>query len=304
MLLSVLFAACAACANALASVLQRKAARSAPREDRHGARLILHQLRRPAFFGGIAGLIAGFLLQAAALSQGRLSVVQPVLAGELPLTLFIAGLVFKRPLGRREWLAAGMMTAGLAAALLAAAPSAGDPLRASGPAWAVTTGASLTALGLLAVAGWRSSGPRRAALLGTVAGGLFGLTAAFMATATAQAQEGLGALVDSWQVYAMVAAGIAAVGMLQPAYRAGQLAAAQPGVTLADPILGVALGVVVFGEHLRLDRLVVVEVLGLAGIVVGVILLARSPLLADEQERAEEADPAAGPGRGRAARAG
>jgi drug/metabolite transporter (DMT)-like permease len=305
MLLSVLFAACAACANALASVLQRKAARSAPPEDGHGARLILHQLRRPAFFGGIAGLIAGFLLQAAALSQGRLSVVQPVLAGELPLTLFIAGLVFKRPLGRREWLAAGMMTAGLAAALLAAAPSAGDPLRASGPAWAVTTGASLTALGPLAVAGWRSSGPRRAALLGTVAGGLFGLTAAFMSAVTAQARHGLGTLVGSWQVYATVATGAAAVYMLQPAFQAGRLATVPPGVTLADPVLAVVLGVVLFGEHVRLGWPAVAELLGLAGIVVGVVLLARSPLLEDEQTRpADTADTAADQDGRRAAHAG
>lgn len=303
-MLPFLFAACAALANALASVLQRKAAQAAPPEQAHGLRLIVSQLHRPAFCWGIACLIAGFLLQGAALSQGQLSVVQPVLAGELPLTLFLAGLVFKRRLGWREWLAAGLMAAGLAVALAAAAPSGGNPLGASGLTWAATVGSTLAALAVLTVAGSRAAGPRRAALLGTVAGGLFGLTAAFMATAAAQAQEGLGALVDSWQVYAMVAAGIAAVAMLQPAYRAGQLAAAQPGVTLADPILGVALGVVVFGEHLRVDRLVVLEVLGLAGIVAGVILLARSPLLADEQERAEEAEQGAGPGRGRAARAG
>jgi drug/metabolite transporter (DMT)-like permease len=285
--LAILLAALAAGANALSSVLQRKAARSAPPEQARGVRLILGQLRRPAFFGGIVGLIAGFLLQAAALSQGPLALVQPVLAVELPFTLLLAGLVFHRRLGPREWLATGLMAGGLAAALAASAPSGGSPLGTSGPSWAAGVGGAAVALGLLATAGARATGPRRAALLGTVAGGLFGLTAVLMSAATATARQGIGALAGSWQVYAMAAAGLAAVGMLQPAYRAGLLAAAQPGVTLADPLLAVVLGVTLFGEHLRLGWLVLPAVLGLAGVVVGVVLLARSPLLGDEQAAAE-----------------
>jgi drug/metabolite transporter (DMT)-like permease len=283
MLLSVLLAACAAVANAVASVLQRKATRSAP-DEAGGLQLIRNQLHRPAFFGGILGLIAGFLLQAGALSQGELSVVQPVLAGELPLTLFIAGLVFHRRLGRREWLSAALMAGGLAVALIAADPSPGDPTRPSGLAWGVAVGGTAALLGLLAVVGWRSAGPARAALLGTVAGGLFGLTAAFMATVTGQVQHGVGAPFGSWQVYAMVTTGAAAVYLLQPAFQAGLLAAAQPGVTLADPIVAVVLGVVLFGEHLRLGWWSVLELVGVAGIGTGAVLLARSPLLGGAQD--------------------
>jgi hypothetical protein len=58
MLFSVRLAVCAAAANALASVRQRKAARSAPPRQAAGLRLLWAELHRPAFLGGTGCLIA------------------------------------------------------------------------------------------------------------------------------------------------------------------------------------------------------------------------------------------------------
>lgn len=284
-MLSVLFAALAAAANALSSVLQRKGAMSAPAEHGSGPRVVLDQLQNKLWFGGIALMTAAFLLQAAALSVGSLAVVQPVLAGELPMTLLIAARLFHRRLGWREWAAVAAMAGGLAAALAAAAPTPGDP-EASGLAWAIGLGTALGALAVTTLIGWRSSGAMRAAFFGTTAGGLFGVTAALMNTVTDRAQRGVGPLFGSWQLYAMAVGGCAAVFILQQAYAAGVLAAAQPGVTLVDPVVAVVLGVTLFHEQLRLGWLSVIELIALLALVAGAIELSRSPLTSGGPEEA------------------
>lgn len=77
-MLSPLLAVLAAVANALASALQRKAAREEPSEDNLSPRLVRHLLHRPVWFGQIASVIAGFLLQAVTL--GNLTMADPVVA--------------------------------------------------------------------------------------------------------------------------------------------------------------------------------------------------------------------------------
>jgi len=64
-MLSCLLAVLAACANATSSVLQRKANRKVPRRLNPSWRLIRSLLHQRVWFGGIAAICAGFLLQAA-----------------------------------------------------------------------------------------------------------------------------------------------------------------------------------------------------------------------------------------------
>lgn len=277
-MITIICATCAAGSNALASVLQRKAALSTPLERRSGLRIVIEVLRHKVWFGGFAFLVLGFLLQAAALSTGALAVVQPILAAELPLTLVIAARILGGRLARRELLSAVVMAAGLALALGAAAPSGGRT-EASGAGWAVGCGVSVAVIAAVLVVGLRLGRPTSAVFFGIAAGGLFGLTAAFMVTVTARAQLGPADLFASWQLYAMAVSGVAALMVLQEAYAAGTLAAAQPGVTIADPILAVMLGVFMFGEQIRTGWLVPLELIGIAGIAFGSITLSRSPLI-------------------------
>jgi len=62
-------------------------------------------------------IVAGFLLQAAALSTGALAVVEPILIVELPLTLVLAGVVFGQHLHGREWTVTAAITLGLTGVL-------------------------------------------------------------------------------------------------------------------------------------------------------------------------------------------
>jgi drug/metabolite transporter (DMT)-like permease len=293
-MLTYLLSVLAACANATSSVLQRKANREVPRQQNLSLRLIWSLLHEPVWFGGILAVTVGFLLQATALGTGQLSVVEPILVLELPATLILASRVFHSRLGWREWVPTAVMTAGLAGLLYALSPSAGRPTSVRWYEWVIGAGINLALVGALVVAarhgtaGGRGSG-RRAALLGVAGGASFGLTAAVMkGMTTTFSGGGFAQLFTSWPVYAMVATGALGMFLVQSALNAGRLLAAQPGLTLSDPVVSVLWGVLIFGEQVRGGLWVVLAVLSGVAMSAAVLMLARSPLLSDESAAGEE----------------
>lgn len=291
---SILLALLAATANAASSVLQRRAAGRSPDAKSLRPGLIGDLLHRPSWFAGIAAVVAGFLLQAAALSLGGVVVVQPLLVFELPLTLLLAWRVLDSRMGTEVWVASAIMAVGLSVLLFSAAPKATTP-HLSSLTWIVGVLVTLAPIAALVWLGSRSRGATRAAYLGVATGATFGLTAALMKAATAAFQSGFVQGATAWQSYAMVATGIGAMFLLQSAFQAGRLAAAQPGVTLADPVVAVAWGLFLFGDHARLGLFLIGEAAGGVLIVMAVVLLARSPYLEGRAGRHEDATPAAGP---------
>jgi drug/metabolite transporter (DMT)-like permease len=305
--LTYLLAVLAACGNASSSVLQRKANKRVPQRDNMSLeqiRLLLHQ---PVWFGGIAAITAGFLLQAAALGTGDLAVVEPVLVLELPFTLVFASWLFHQRLGLREWLPTAAMTAGLAGLLYLLAPSAGGPPRLHWYGWLAGVGGNLLLAGVLVLWARRGTlrpghgsapgggGSLKAALLAVAAGSTFGLTAALIKAMTQTLSHGIVDLFTSWPVYAMVAAGGLGMFLTQSALNAGQLIAAQPGLTLSDPLVSVLWGVLAFHERIQQGWYIIGQVACAGVIVAGVVMLARSPVLGagdsegDEDEAAEPA---------------
>lgn len=292
--MSYLLAVLAACANAVSSVLQRKANREMPSEYSLRLSLIRQLLHRPVWFAGVTGIIAGFVLQAAALGSGQLSVVEPILVVELPLTLVLASRVFHSSLQSREWAAALGMTAGLAGLLYFLSPSAGSPQGVPWYGWLLGIGINLTLVGAAVewgrrapVGGGRESGSgRRAAAFGVAAGSQFGMTAALIKGMTQRYSQGFAAIFTGWQLYAMIAAGAVGMFLLQSALHAGRLIAAQPGLTLSDPMVSILWGVFVFGEQVRGGWYLVLAAAAGALMVASVLVLARSPLL-NEEEGAE-----------------
>lgn len=95
MLLPVLFALGAALSNALATVLQRKAALTVPKSGGLRLGLILDLLRRPVWLAGIATVITAGVCQAVALATGPITIVQPLFVLELPLALVVAAALLK-----------------------------------------------------------------------------------------------------------------------------------------------------------------------------------------------------------------
>jgi hypothetical protein len=288
-MLSYLLAVLAACANATSSVLQRKANRDVSSKENLSWRLIWSLLHRPIWFAGILAITIGFLLQATALGFGQLATVEPILVIELPLTLILAARIFGQGMHAREWGSAAVMTLGIGALLFFLAPSAGRNGHVHWYGWLIGISVNLALVGVLVFLGRRgpSHGSRdsravyRAALLGIAAGSAFGLTAALMKGMTRTFSNGLVNLFTSWEMYAMVAAGLLGMFLVQSAMNAGGLIAAQPGLTLSDPVVSVLWGVLAFQENVRAGWYIAPEVLSAAVVAAAVIALARSPLLAD-----------------------
>ncbi|MET7711326.1 DMT family transporter [Streptomyces sp. NPDC005407] len=278
-LLPVLFALCAALSNSVATVLQRKAALSVPRSDGLRAGLMLDLLRRPVWLAGILAVIAAAVCQALALATGPLTVVQPLFVLELPLTLIVASLLLRRRLPRVGWAAVAFVMVGLGVALAAASPTGNRthvPLDRWGPALAVC----VCAVVVLAVTALRrSEGRARAACLGTATAISYALTAALMkASMHILDDQGIAAFFAAWQTYAFALAGVAALFLLENAMQVGPLVASQPAITLGDALVSLALGVTLYEEHVRSGWWLMPQLLGLALIALGAVVLSRIPL--------------------------
>jgi len=301
-MLTVVCSLGAALCNALASILQRKGARSVPERESMHLALLLDVLRRPIWLLGLLVMVAAFVLQAAALDSGDLALVQPILLAELPLTLLLAPLFFSISAGRRAWLGVVGMAAGLAAVLLAAAPRGGR-VSASTMALIFTVISSLALIAVIVMVALRLEGSPRAAAFGTAAGTGFALTAGLMKQAVGELGSGVGVMFSSWTLYAMAIAGVISLYLWQNALQAGTLVAAQPAITLSDPIFATCIGVLVFGERIRLGGWIAIEVIGALVIALASVELARSPLVSGEGEELERSGQSGQPGRfGRAAR--
>lgn len=288
-MLSPLLAVSAALANALASALQRKGAREESVEQNLSPRLVWHLLHRPVWLGGVLSLIVGFLLQAVALGSGPISEVQPLLALDLPAALVLSGFFFGSRMGRREWVASGIMAAGVAGLLLALGPGPGRPSSVSWIGWLVGGGANVLLIAVGVLWARRASGTRRAALLGVTTGCAFGLTTALIKAVTSTSSHGLVAVFTGWELWAMVAVGGCAMFLLQSAMNAGGLLATQPGLTMADPVIGILWGVLIFHEQVRGGLFILSAGVCVAAAGAAVMVLSRSPLLSDTSGGQEQA---------------
>ncbi|MER6437889.1 MULTISPECIES: DMT family transporter [unclassified Streptomyces] len=279
MVVSVVFALLAAASNATATVLQRRAAQDVPLSEGFRARLFVDLLRRPAWLGGMAAVMAAACFQALALVNGALAVVQPIFVLELPFALLIGGLVLRRRVTRRGWTAVACIAAGLGVALGAAAPSPGTDQPSAG-GWAMAVAGCVGVMAVaVRIALRRPAGRARAACFGSAAAIGYALTAALIKDATHAWQTGgVTGFFLAWQTYAFAAAGVCALFLLQNAVQSGPLVASQPALTLGDALVSLTLGVTLYAEQIRTGWWLVPEIAGAGLILYGAVLLARIPL--------------------------
>uniref|UniRef100_A0AAU3GTV0 DMT family transporter n=1 Tax=Streptomyces sp. NBC_01401 TaxID=2903854 RepID=A0AAU3GTV0_9ACTN len=277
-MISVLFAVLTALSNGTASVIQRRAAQKVPDNEAMHLSLIGHLLRQKVWLAGIGLVIVAAVCQAVALATGPIAVVQPIFVIELPATLLVAGFVMRVGVPRPVWAGVAAVTLGLALGMASAAPVGGsDQVR--GMAWIPALVATGIFLAVLIGSALSTSGNTRAALLGLAAACGYALTAALMKDAMARLDSGgVSSLLTAWQLYATAVAGVGALFLLQNALQAGSLVAVQPMLTLGDALISITYGVTLFGEELRTGLWVLPQLIGLALIAVGCVVLARSPL--------------------------
>jgi drug/metabolite transporter (DMT)-like permease len=260
----------------LATVLQHRAAIQEPRRLSMRAGLLVRLVRRPWWLLGNVFDGVGYILQFLALRRGSLVLVEPFLVLSLVVSLVAMARLERQPISRRGLASAGVIMAGLVLFLVVAQPGEGHP-RASDAVW---VGLSLAVLMVcvVVVLGARGAPPRRAAVLFAVgSGAAFGYVAAVTEHAGHLLDHGAGHLFATWVPYALAVGAGAALLLTQSAFHAGTLHLSLPTLTVAQPVVAIAIGLGVFGEHIATHGLApVFEVIGLVVVVAGVYTLTAS----------------------------
>lgn len=251
--LAAVLALLAAASFALASTLWQKAALSLEGVSLRHPKSFLILLTQWIWLAGLGAQTVGVILQAVALDIGRVSVVQPLLVTTVVWALPLGHYLTNQSIGRREIIGAIACVAGLVLYTAFADPAEGvdnAPFSDWALAMLVLAGACVALL-LFANHGTLST---RAAVLGTVAGILYGLSATLMKPVTNTLDtDGFVAVLESWELWVMAAAGIAGFLFQQVSLATGRLVPSVAATSVANPVVSVMLGALVLQETIDKD---------------------------------------------------
>jgi drug/metabolite transporter (DMT)-like permease len=252
-------------------------------------RLIIDLFHQPRWLLGIGCMIAGQILAAWSIGRLPLAFVEPLLTTNLVFALILAVPIAKASL--RFWEITGALVLCSGVALLSVSRSA-TPIGLSFGSFSHWPAAGAIAfIAFVAVqAGRRRPGRARAMLTGAAAGLIFGIQDAL----TRQTLQGLShfgfpGLFLHWAPYALVGAGALGIWLMQSAFSAGPLNVSLPAISAGEPVVGILLGVVVFGDRVQdTPGELAIYTGGLAALVIGVIMVGRSPALSHLRAWTEE----------------
>ena len=235
---------------AIGDVMHQRSAHEVTDETVSHLALFTRLLRDRQWWLGSLVAGAGFALQAAALGLGSVLLVQALLVTSLLFALPIHARISRRRVSRWEWLWAALLAASVVVIVIVGNPTAGHS-RASIETWTAVVAVLGPALVLCVLAARVVKGPASAVLLGVVSGALWGLFAVLTKGVVDRLDDGLWALLRTPELYVWALVAIAGTAYQQASFRAGSLTASLPTMTVAEPVVGSVLGVVVLGEALR-----------------------------------------------------
>jgi drug/metabolite transporter (DMT)-like permease len=284
--IAAILAVLAAVSFALAATLWQRASMAAGIEagkPQGFARLLTNWV----WLAGLGAQILGVVLQAAALDRGRVAIIQPLLVTAVIWAMPLGYFLTNQSITRRHILGAAIVVAGLAIFASVGDPAGGvdnAPTRDWIAAFLVV-GAVCAALLLFAGRGGLSA---RAAVFGTVAGILYGISATLMKPVVENLHANGGvAVLESWELWVMAVTGIVGFYLQQVSLATGRLVTSVATVSVANPVVSVLLGVLVLQE--RLDQPpawhAVLAVGGLALALLGAVVVTS----ASEEEAEEKA---------------
>lgn len=263
-------------------VLQQRAA-EAQADVYHPVRLIFELVRQPSWVVGIACMVCGQALSAWALGHWDLTFVEPVLSLNVVFALLLAIPLAAQWLRWREVLGVLLLVAGVSVfTVVSRADGAVPAHQRSDRNWLAAAVIAGLALALVRW-GWRRPAYERATVVGAAAGLIFGIQDALTRRVVRLVTgDRLVHMLTSWPVYGLLAAAVIGILLMQDAFGSAPLRASLPALTAAEPIAGIVLGVLVFGDAFRLGAAALAgEVAALAAMVAGVVLVGRAPVLVE-----------------------
>jgi drug/metabolite transporter (DMT)-like permease len=272
---------------AVGNVIQQRTAHEVTDEPVGHVELFTRLLGDRVWWAGSLVAVVGFGLWAAALGLGSVLLVQALLVTSLLFALPMNASINRRRVGRSVWLWAALLAGAEVVIVAVGHPTVGQS-HASLHTWAGVI-AVLGPTLLLCLLGARIWPGRVAAvLLAVVSGSSWGMLAVLTKGVVELLGRSPGALLASPELYGWVAVALAGMVFQQSAFRAGALTASLPTMTVAEPVVAAALGVVLLGEVLRPGRAGWLTLVAAAiAMIVAIVVLARSSAAATRDRVAD-----------------
>jgi drug/metabolite transporter (DMT)-like permease len=258
---------------ALAATLQQKGALNLPKVSLAEPSSLLKLLGQTMWLLGTGAMLTGYVVQAVALDRGQVSIVQPLLVTTVVFALPLGYYLTQQHVGRREIGGALVIIVGLALFTIFGHPAEGNG-NAPGQDWlfvivlvAVVSGA------MLALAN-RGSLSLKAAMYGSAAGVLFGLSASLTKPTLDYLKDGVGEMLSHWEPYVLALVGILGFVLQQISLGTGRLAPSVATVSTVNPFVSILIGTFLLDERLsRPTWHVVVAIAGLALALGGAVVI-------------------------------
>src|SRR6202035_4618052 len=256
-------------------VLQQYSAEQEPDSQFLRMRLLTALLRKPRWLLGVACMIAGYVLVAWSIDHLELTLVEPLLTTYLIWALVLAVPISRQPVKVAEVAGALILVGGVTLISLTRSTTPVGLSFGSLSHWyaaAIIAGVAFVAV----LIGHRRQGQVRATLTGTAAGLVLGIQDA-LTRQTLEALQGnsFTVLFSTWSAYALVGAGAVGIWLMQNAFSAGPLQASLPAISAGEPLVGMVLGVVVFGDRIQVSPgMLAIQAGGIAAMIAGVITVA------------------------------
>ena len=277
--LAFIAALIAAALNATSAVVQRLATNKPEAKKLFSHRFAFDMVTSKLFIAGFGIQVAAFFAQAAALANGPLIVVEPLLTTDLVFLLLLIRWKLGINISLRDWISAAAIILGLAGLFLAMQPKGGSLNYNLNP-WIVLVSSAGSIIIILALIIRRLKSPITRALLAALAAAAsYALNAAFTKLGlNLFSKYGLEALLTSWPLYALIVSGLISIYLMVNAYGSGPLAISQPIMEIFEPALAVTIGISIFGETYNTSTTALLfGSISTVVLVLGVIYLASSP---------------------------
>ena len=265
----------------LSAAIDQRSTKKVKTREPLSPRLLLDLVRQPLWLISIGANVVGFALQVVALAYGSLALVQPLLVCDLMFAVLIAWYLRQRagepqPDMKPIWVGVAATTIGLAGFLAIGQPTPGhtqarlDMLAPLAIGYVVVVGACLVIA--------NRNVDLRPLALATGCGVSYGVAAFVIKLLTSEFGGGLAAVFTNWPIYVFIVVGPAGFILNQNALQQGTLLApVQAIISVADPVISIALGIAWLDVRLRSSPGAIAgEIISFLLLTVGIILTSRA----------------------------
>jgi drug/metabolite transporter (DMT)-like permease len=278
---AVVTAIAAAGVLGLSAAIDQRSTKKVQTREALSPRLLADLARQPLWLIAIGANVVGFILQVVALAYGSLALVQPLLVCDLLFAVLIAWYLRGRanepqPNMKPIWIGVGVTTVGLAGFLAIGQPTPGHTQARLSMLAPLVIGYVVVVGACLVVANRNRDMQPLALALGC--GVSYGVAAFVIKLVTSEFGGGLGAIFTNWPIYVFAVVGPAGFILNQNALQQGTLLApVQAIISVADPVISIALGVAWLDVRLRSSPGAIAgEIISFLLLTVGIIMTSRA----------------------------